>query len=478
MPLRIHNSLTRRVEPFEPIEPGHVRMYVCGMTVYDLCHIGHARMMVAFDVVYRWLRAQGWRVTYVRNITDIDDKIIKRALERGMSIRALTDEMIAAMHRDIGALGVLPPTHEPRATAYVPQMIDMIGRLQDKGLAYRAGSGDVDFAVRKFPGYGKLSGRSVDELRAGERVAVGDDKLDPLDFVLWKAAKPDEPSDARWDSPWGPGRPGWHIECSAMACALLGETFDLHGGGLDLQFPHHENEIAQSEGAHGVPFARTWMHNGFLNVDDEKMSKSLGNFFTIADVLRKVDGETLRLFMLRTHYRSPLNFADTLLDDARSALRRLYTALDGAALPPPDEDEIAAPSIDGGGAALAGLDPGDARVAAFRAAMDEDLATPAALAVLFELAAEVNRSRDVATARLLRTLGGTLGLLQQNPREFLQAGATLDEAAIAERIAARAAAKKARDFAGADRIRDELAAQGIVLQDSPQGTTWTTASRG
>ena len=478
MPLRIHNSLTRRVEPFEPIEPGHVRMYVCGMTVYDLCHIGHARMMVAFDVVYRWLRAQGWRVTYVRNITDIDDKIIKRALERGMSIRALTDEMIAAMHRDIGALGVLPPTHEPRATAYVPQMIDMIGRLQDKGLAYRAGSGDVDFAVRKFPGYGKLSGRSVDELRAGERVAVGDDKLDPLDFALWKAAKPDEPADARWDSPWGPGRPGWHIECSAMACALLGETFDLHGGGLDLQFPHHENEIAQSEGANGVPFARTWMHNGFLNVDDEKMSKSLGNFFTIADVLRKVDGETLRLFMLRTHYRSPLNFADTLLDDARSALRRLYTALDGAALPPPDADEIAAPSIDGGGAALAGLDPGDARVAAFRAAMDEDLATPAALAVLFELAAEVNRSRDVATARLLRTLGGTLGLLQQNPREFLQAGATLDEAAIAERIAARAAAKKARDFAGADRIRDELAAQGIVLQDSPQGTTWTTASRG
>ena len=478
MPLRIHNSLTRRVEPFEPIEPGHVRMYVCGMTVYDLCHIGHARMMVAFDVVYRWLRAQGWRVTYVRNITDIDDKIIRRALERGIPIRALTDEMIAAMHRDIGALGVLPPTHEPRATAYVPQMIDMIGRLQDKGLAYRAGSGDVDFAVRKFPGYGKLSGRSVDELRAGERVAVGDDKLDPLDFALWKAAKPDEPADARWDSPWGQGRPGWHIECSAMACALLGETFDLHGGGLDLQFPHHENEIAQSEGAHGVPFARTWMHNGFLNVDNEKMSKSLGNFFTIADVLRKVDGETLRLFMLRTHYRSPLNFADTLLDDARSALRRLYTALDGAALPPPDADEIAAPSIDGGGAALAGLDPGDARVAAFRAAMDEDLATPAALAVLFELAAEVNRSRDVATARLLRTLGGTLGLLQQNPREFLQAGATLDEAAIAERIAARAAAKKARDFAGADRIRDELAAQGIVLQDSPQGTTWTTASRG
>ena len=478
MPLRIHNSLTRRVEPFEPIEPGHVRMYVCGMTVYDLCHIGHARMMVAFDVVYRWLRAQGWRVSYVRNITDIDDKIIRRALERGIPIRALTDEMIAAMHRDIGALGVLPPTHEPRATAYVPQMLDMIAQLQDKGLAYRAGSGDVDFAVRKFPGYGKLSGRSVDELRAGERVAVGDDKLDPLDFVLWKAAKPDEPADARWDSPWGPGRPGWHIECSAMSCALLGKTFDLHGGGLDLQFPHHENEIAQSEGAHGVPFARTWMHNGFLNVDDEKMSKSLGNFFTIADVLRRVDGETLRLFMLRTHYRSPLNFADTLLDDARSALRRLYTALDIAALPPPDADEIAAQALDGGAAALAALDAADPRVAAFRAAMDEDFATPGALAVLFELAAEVNRSRDAATARLLRTLGGTLGLLQQVPRSFLQAGATLDEAAIAERIAARAAAKKARDFAAADRIRDELAAQGIVLQDSAQGTTWTTGPRG
>ncbi len=462
MALRIHDSLTRRLEVFEPLQPGHVRMYVCGITVYDLCHIGHARMMVAFDTVYRWLLAQGWRVTYVRNITDIDDKIIKRALERGITIRQLTDEMTAAMQRDIGALGVLPPTHEPRATDHIPQMLAMIGRLQDKGLAYRASSGDVNFAVRKFAGYGKLSGKSIDDLRAGQRVAVGEDKHDPLDFVLWKAAKPGEPADAQWPSPAGPGRPGWHIECSAMACALLGETFDLHGGGLDLQFPHHENEIAQSEGAHGVTFARHWLHNGFLNIDDEKMSKSLGNFFTIADVLRKVDGETLRLFMLRTHYRSPLNFADTLLDDARSALRRLYTALDAVALPAADEGSI---------------DWADPRAAAFRAAMDEDFGTPGALALLFELAADVNRTRDLASAALLRRLGGLLGLLQQPPRAFLQAGAVLDDAAIAARIAERAAAKRARDFAAADRIRDELAALGIELKDSAQGTTWTVAAR-
>jgi cysteinyl-tRNA synthetase len=468
MPLRIHNSLTRRLETFEPIEPGHVRMYVCGITVYDRCHIGHARMMVAFDVVYRWLLAQGWRVTYVRNITDIDDKIIRRALERGIAIRALTDEMIDAMHRDIGALGVLRPTHEPRATEYVPRMLSMIARLQDKGLAYQAPSGDVNFAVRRFPGYGKLSGRSVDELRAGERVAPGDDKHAPLDFVLWKAAKPGEPDDAQWPAPAGPGRPGWHIECSAMACALLGDTFDLHGGGMDLLFPHHENEIAQSEGANGVPFVRTWMHNGFLNIDDEKMSKSLGNFFTIADVLKKVDGETLRFFMLRTHYRSPLNFADTLLDDAHQALRRLYTALDGALQ--------AADTVDGA-ADPAPIDWSDPRAAAFRAAMDEDFQTPAALAVLFELAGDVNRSGDAAAARLLRRLGGLLGLLQQSPRAFLQAGAAIDAADIQARIDARAAAKKARDFATADRIRDELAAQGIVLQDSAQGTTWTVEAR-
>jgi cysteinyl-tRNA synthetase len=459
MTLRIHNSLTRRLEDFQPLEDGHVRMYVCGITVYDLCHVGHARMMMAFDVVYRWLRSSGYAVDYVQNITDIDDKIIRRALERGLGIRELTDQMVDAMHRDIGALGVLRPTHEPRATEYVPQMLDMIGRLEKNGLAYQGTNGDVNFSVRKFPGYGKLSGKSLDELRAGERVAVLDGKEDPLDFVLWKAAKPDEPADAKWDSAYGSGRPGWHIECSAMACALLGDTFDIHGGGLDLQFPHHENEIAQSEGANGPGFARTWMHNGFLNLDNEKMSKSLGNFFTIADVLKRYDGETVRFFMLRTHYRSPINFSDANLDDARSALRRLYTALDGVGVPDGD------------------IDWADPRAAAFRAAMDEDFHTPGALALMFELATEVNTTGDAAAAALLKRLGAVLGILQQAPRTFLQAGATLDEAAIRERIDARAAAKKARDFAAADGIRAALLAQGIELQDSPQGTTWTAAAR-
>ncbi len=327
MSLRIYNTLSRALEEFSPLEPGHVRMYVCGMTIYDLCHIGHARMMMAFDVVQRWLRASGYRVTYVRNITDIDDKIIRRALERGMTIRQLTDEMIAAMHADIAKLGIEPPDVEPRATDYVPQMLSLIGTLEGKGLAYRAGNGDVNFAVRKFPGYGKLSGKSLDELRAGERVAVDDGKDDPLDFVLWKAAKQDEPAEAKWDSAFGAGRPGWHIECSAMSCATLGETFDIHGGGADLQFPHHENEIAQSEGAHGKPLARFWMHNGFVRVDNEKMSKTLGNFFTIRDVLKEYDAETVRFFMVRAHYRSALNYSDAHLDDARQALKRLYTAL-------------------------------------------------------------------------------------------------------------------------------------------------------
>jgi cysteinyl-tRNA synthetase len=454
MSLRIHNTLTRRLEEFSPLEPGHVRMYVCGITVYDLCHMGHARMVMAFDVVQRWLRASGLRVTYVQNITDIDDKIIRRALERGMGIRALTDEMIAAMHRDFARLGIERPTVEPRATEYVPQMLAMIGTLQGKGLAYQGGTGDVNFAVRKLPGYGKLSGKSLDELRAGERVAVLEGKDDPLDFVLWKSAKPDEPADAKWDSPWGPGRPGWHIECSAMSCAVLGETFDIHGGGLDLIFPHHENEIAQSEGAHGPGFAKVWMHNGFLNIDDEKMSKSLGNFFTIADVLKKFDGETVRFFMLRTHYRSPLNFSDANLDETRQALRRLYQALDGR--------EVAAGPIDWR----------DPRAAAFRSAMDDDFGTPAAIAVLFELAGEANRGDPMAAA-LLKRLGDVLGILQQPPRAYLQAGAGLDEAAIRARIDARAAAKKARDFAAADRIRAELLAAGIELQDSPQGTTWS-----
>ncbi|MDH5340372.1 MAG: cysteine--tRNA ligase, partial [Rubrivivax sp.] len=416
MTLRIHNSLSRQLEVFEPIESGHVRMYVCGITVYDLCHVGHARMMMAFDVIYRWLQASGYTVDYVRNITDIDDKIIQRALDRGMSIRALTDEMVAAMHRDISAIGVSPPTAEPRATDHVPQMLHMIQTLEDKGLAYRTPAGDVNYAVRKFPGYGKLSGKSIDELRAGERVAVLGDKQDPLDFVLWKAAKADEPDDAKWPAPFGAGRPGWHIECSAMACATLGPTLDIHGGGLDLQFPHHENEIAQSEGANGVPLARYWLHNGFLNVDNEKMSKSVGNFFTIADVLKRYDGETLRFFMLRTHYRSPFNFSDANLDDARSALRRLYTALDHAA------------------ADAAPLDWTLPQAQAFKAAMDEDFHTPGALAVLFDLAADVNRSSDLAAARLLRGLGAVLGILQQPPRSFLQAGAALDDDAIRAQI--------------------------------------------
>jgi len=459
MSLRIYNTLHRRQEAFQPIEPGHVRMYVCGMTIYDLCHMGHARMMMAFDVVYRWLQASGYRVTYVRNITDIEDKIIKRAVERGISIRALTDEMIAAMRQDIGAIGVLPPTHEPRATDYVPQMVSLIGQLEAKGLAYRASDGDVNFAVRKFAGYGKLSGKSIDELRAGERVAVQDGKDDPLDFVLWKAAKPEEPEDAKFGGAYGPGRPGWHIECSAMSCALLGEQFDIHGGGMDLQFPHHENEIAQSEGALGKPFVNYWLHNGFLNVDNEKMSKSLGNFFTIRDVLKSFDGETLRFFMLRTHYRSPFNFSDQLLDDARTALRRLYTALDGVNT----------------GDTPAVIDWTLAPAAAFREAMDDDFNTPGALAVLFELANELNRTRSVETARLLRALAATLGVLQQAPQAFLQAGSGLDEASIEQLIAERTSAKQARNFAEADRIRRVLAEQGVELKDSAQGTTWVRA---
>ncbi len=457
MSLRIYNTLSRALEEFSPLEPGHVRMYVCGMTVYDLCHLGHARSMIAFDVVQRWLRASGLAVTYVRNITDIDDKIIKRAVENGETIRSLTDRMIDALHQDADALGIERPTHEPRATAYVPQMLDMIGTLQGKGLAYQAGNGDVNYAVRKFPGYGKLSGKSLDELNAGERVAVQDGKHDPLDFVLWKSAKPEEPADVKWRSPFGEGRPGWHIECSAMGCALLGESFDIHGGGADLQFPHHENEIAQSEGATGKPFARLWMHNGFINVDNEKMSKSLGNFFTIRDVLKEYDAETVRFFVVRSHYRSPLNYSNVHLDDARAALKRLYTALSLVA-PAPVEVDWA-----GGYAAR------------FKAAMDEDFGTPEAVAVLFDLAGEVNRSKSPAAAGLLKALGGHLGLLQADPQDFLKAGAGLDEAAIQAQIAARAAAKAAKNFAEADRIRNDLLAQGIVLKDSASGTTWEAA---
>ncbi len=434
-------------------------MYVCGMTIYDLCHIGHARMAMAFDMVQRWLRSSGYRVTYVRNITDIDDKIIRRALERGISIRALTDEMIEVMHADIGQLGIEPPTLEPRATEYVPQMLDLISQLQAKGLAYQSSSGDVNYAVRKFPGYGKLSGKSLDELRAGERVAVLDGKDDPLDFVLWKAAKESEPDDAKWDSAalghdYGRGRPGWHIECSAMSCQTLGESFDIHGGGVDLQFPHHENEIAQSEGASGKPLAKLWMHNGMVQIDNEKMSKSLGNFFTIREVLAKYDAQTVRFFLLRTHYRSDLNYSDVHLDDARNSLKRLYTALD---LVKPAAIEI---------------DWAQPYAARFKTAMDEDFGTPEAVAVLFELAGEVIKTKSVELAGLLKALGGCLGLLQGDPTEFLQAGATLDEGAIAALIAERAAAKAARNFLEADRIRQALLAQGIVLKDSATGTSW------
>ncbi|MGJ7521306.1 cysteine--tRNA ligase [Variovorax sp. LT1P1] len=457
MSLRIYNTLSRELEEFSPLQPGQVRMYVCGMTVYDLCHIGHARMMMAFDVVQRWLRATGLDVTYVRNITDIDDKIIERAVKRGITIRALTDEMIALMHEDIAALGIEPPTIEPRATEYVPQMLDIIETLEQKGLAYRSPMGDVNYAVRKFPGYGKLSGKSLDELHAGERVAVLDGKDDPLDFVLWKASKPTEPAEVKWASPFGSGRPGWHIECSAMSCATLGETFDIHGGGADLQFPHHENEIAQSEGAHGQPLAKVWMHNGFVRVDNEKMSKSLGNFFTIREVLQKYDRETLRFFLVRTHYRSPLNYSDAHLDDARNALKRLYTALHSVA------------------PATVAIDWSQPQAARFKAAMDEDFGTPEAIAVLFDLAGEVNRTASAETAGLLKALAGTLGLLQGDPQQFLQSGSALDDAAIQVLIAQRAAAKAAKNFAEADRIRNDLLAQGIVLKDSATGTTWAAA---
>lgn len=459
--LTIYNSLAREKQTFTPIEPGKVRIYVCGMTVYDLCHLGHARVMVVFDLVVRWLRAQGFDVTYVRNITDIDDKIIRRALDNGESIRALTDRFIQAMHEDADALGVQRPDHEPRATEYVPQMLAMIESLQRNGLAYVARNEDVCFSVRRFPNYGRLSGKSLDDLRAGERVDVADGKQDPLDFVLWKHAKDGEPEDARWASPWGAGRPGWHIECSAMSGALLGEHFDIHGGGQDLQFPHHENEIAQSEGAHGCTSVNYWMHNGFVRVDDEKMSKSLGNFFTIRDVLERYDAEVVRFFILRAHYRSPLNYSDAHLDDARQSLSRLYTALKHA-------PEGVTPSPDWS-------DPWNAR---FKAAMDDDFNTAGAMSVLFEMASEINRTADGALALKLRALGNVLGLLARPPVEFLQAGTaagSLDAEGIEAAIAERSAAKKSRDFATADRIRAELLDAGVVLEDGPQGTTWRRA---
>lgn len=475
--LHIYNTYSRQKEAFKPLNPNQVRMYVCGMTVYDYCHLGHARVMVVFDMVQRWLRASNYEVNYVRNITDIDDKIIKRALENRESIRALTDRFIAAMHEDADALGIERPTHEPRATEYVEQMLEMIEQLESKGLAYQAENGDVNYAVRDFKNYGRLSGKSLDELRAGERVAVATEKRDPLDFVLWKSAKADEPADTKWDSKWGVGRPGWHIECSAMSKALLGEQFDIHGGGADLQFPHHENEIAQSEGAmcggdgcgcdeeyKPNGFVRYWMHNGFIRVDNEKMSKSLGNFFTIRDVLKEYDAEVVRFFILRAQYRSPLNYSNEHLNDARAALTRLYTALKDFTDVQPDVK----------------IDWTTPYAAQFKAAMDDDFNTAVAVSVLFDLASEINKSADVALAHELKTLAGVLGLLQRDSNEFLRAtvgeGEALDVAKIEALIEQRKTAKANKNFAQSDAIRAQLLEMGIVIEDKAGGVVdWRKA---
>jgi cysteinyl-tRNA synthetase len=452
MTVEIYNTLSRRKQPLVPLEPGHVRMYVCGVTTYDRTHIGHGRTFVAFDVMQRWLRAAGYRVTYVRNITDIDDKIIQRAAENGETPSELTARFIALMHADFAALGMQPPDIEPRATQFIPQMLDLIGLLEKKGLAYQADDGDVNYAVRRFPGYGKLSGRALDELRAGERVAIDTSKRDPLDFVLWKRAKPGEP---HWASRWGEGRPGWHIECSAMASELLGHHFDLHGGGPDLIFPHHENEIAQSEGAFEEPFANIWVHTGALRMGEDKMSKSLGNVVTVRDAVERFDWEVVRFYLLRTHYRSQLQFAEEQVIEARSAMSRLYTALRDA---PVDGEAV---------------DWSEAHAARFAAAMNDDFNTPVAIAALFDLAGEINRTRSAALSRQLRGLGNVLGLLQRDPQHFLRGDSGSGDATRIEAlIAERAAAKKARNFAEADRIRALLLADGVVLEDGPGGTTW------
>ena len=454
--LKIYNSLTRSKQDFVPLTPGKAGLYVCGMTVYDYCHLGHARVMVVFDMVVRWLQVGGLDVNYVRNITDIDDKIIKRSQENNEPIEALTDRFIRAMDEDAASLGVIPPAHEPRATRYVESMVSMIQTLVDKDIAYPASNGDVYYAVHKFPGYGKLSGKSLDDLRAGERVIIDPHKKDPLDFVLWKAAKPGEPE---WDSPWGKGRPGWHIECSAMSEHYLGNHFDIHGGGQDLQFPHHENEIAQSEGAHDHTFVNYWMHNGFVRVDDEKMSKSLGNFFTVREVLSRYQPEVVRFFILRAHYRSPLNYSDQHLDDAKSALARLYIALKGR--------EIPSMAIDWNG-------PHAQR---FKDAMDDDFNTPEAVAVLFDLASEVNRTGSLADMALLKSMGGLLGLLQRDPQQHLQDESLAGDAKftperIEEMIQQRLSARSTRNFAEADRIRKDLSDADILLEDGPDGTSW------
>ena len=467
MTLRIHNSMTGRKEPFEPLVPGQARMYVCGITVYDHIHVGHARSQVAFDVARRWLRASGYRVTYVRNITDIDDKIIARARERGERVEELTARFIAAMNEDFAALDIEKPDYEPRATAYVPEIVEMIRRLVARGYAYAGDNGDVYYAVGKFAAYGRLSGKKLEDLRAGARVEVDEAKRDPLDFVLWKASKPGEPA---WDSPWGLGRPGWHIECSAMAVALLGPAFDIHGGGMDLKFPHHENEIAQSCAACDAPFAKVWMHNGFVRVDDEKMSKSLGNFFTVRDVLPRLRPEVLRAFLLASHYRAPVNYSDENLRQADAALQRLYLALRDVA-------------------PAAAVVPGEAS-RAFAEAMDDDFNTPGAIAALQSGARELNvakaageQARAAALAAELRHLGGILGLLGHPAAAWLAAPSTIaggaapgdgvpDPAEIERRIAERIEARRQRNWAESDRIRDELAVAGILLEDGPGGTTW------
>ncbi len=456
--LKIYNSLSRDKQLFTPIEVGKVRMYVCGMTVYDYCHLGHARVMVVFDMVSRWFKASSYDVTYVRNITDIDDKIIKRANENKETIGNLTQRFIDAMDEDSAKLGIIRPDIEPRATTHIDGMIKMIEALIAKGHAYAAANGDVFYSVRSFADYGKLSGKSLDDLRAGERVDVDSNKKDPMDFVLWKSVKPNEPS---WDSPFGgpndgAGRPGWHIECSVMSAQHLGAHFDIHGGGMDLQFPHHENEIAQSEAAHSCQMANYWMHNGFVRVDDEKMSKSLGNFFTIREVLKKFDAEVVRFFILRAHYRSPLNYSDKHLDDAKASLTRLYTALRGL--------EVTTRNVDWS----------QPQAARFKEAMDDDFNTPEAVAVLFELANKVNKSNDAEAASLLKNLGAIIGLLQRDADEFAQ-GETGGELDVDALIHARLEAKKAKNFAEADRIRKQLADAGIILEDTPQGTTWRRA---
>ena len=456
--LKIYNSIAREKQDFVPLVAGKVKIYVCGMTVYDYCHLGHARVLVVFDTVTRWFKANDFDVSYVRNITDIDDKIIKRAQENNESIETLTNRFIQAMNEDSTALGVSQPTHEPRATSYVDQMTRMIETLVEKKLAYPASNGDVYYSVHNFPGYGKLSGKSLDDLRAGERVEIDSNKKDPLDFVLWKSAKPGEPS---WDSPWGRGRPGWHIECSAMSEQLLGVHFDIHGGGQDLQFPHHENEIAQSEGAHDHPFVNYWMHNGFVRVDNEKMSKSLGNFFTVREILKYYQPEVVRFFILRAHYRSPLNYSDQHLKDTKLALDRLYIAL----------KEVE--STDN-----AAINWNNVYAQKFQDAMNDDFNTPNAIAVLFDLASDINKTDSKENASLLRALGGLLGLLQQSPQDYLQNKTVTNDAdslaqdEIEQLIQQRISARKEGRYADADTIRKNLLGQGIILEDNSQGTTW------